>query len=198
MEVPGEEGAMAMIETDGCRDKARKIRFLGMNVNGVLTNGQIFHLGGLRQPAIAFDSHDGAGIGLAQKAGIVVAFMTGYPDLKAILPRAKKLGVGEAFVYRGDDDKRTVLKRWLNALRFSPEQAAFIGDDLGDAVLFEKVGMCIAVASARPEIRLISDLVTEAKGGEGAVREAIEYILKAQGEWNKLLLATSPLFKYVI
>ena len=163
-------------------EKAKKIKLLILDVDGVMTDGRII-LGDDGKELKFFDVKDGHGIKLAHRAGLTTASISGR-ESKLVLLRAKELGI--EIVYQNTHDKVGICEKILKQKGFSAEEAAYIGDDIVDLPIMNKVGFSIAVADALPYVKDAADLVTEKEGGHGAVREVIEFILKVQGHWEKL------------
>lgn len=167
--------------------RARKIRVLLMDVDGVMTDGRVYlqsFPGDVALEMKAFHSQDGAGLKLARLAGLRTGVITGR-ESPAMTRRAKENGI--EFVYQGRDEKSASYEEILRLAQARDEEVAFVGDDLPDLPVLRRVGLAIAVANAVPEIRKIAHLVTKRSGGDGAVREVIEFILKAQGKWLSVL-----------
>lgn len=160
-----------------------KIKLLLMDVDGVLTGGEIIYTGGDHETKI-FNVKDGLGIRLMTKAGIGVGIVTGRRSA-AVDRRCRELGID--LVYTGVDAKASVLVAILKKTGLDRDQIAFIGDDLPDLPLMKKVGFAVAVADATEIVRKNADYVTECRGGHGAVREFCELILKAKGRWDELI-----------
>jgi 3-deoxy-D-manno-octulosonate 8-phosphate phosphatase (KDO 8-P phosphatase) len=162
-------------------DRARRVKLILMDVDGVLTDGRII-LQAEVDEAKGFDSRDGVGIRLAQKAGLLTGVITGRLSI-ATTRRASELRMEEYHqrVFR----KVEVYDSILRARRLSPQAVCFIGDDLVDVPIMRKTGLAVAPANARPEARRVAHMVTSLEGGRGAVREAIDFILKAQGLWTE-------------
>ncbi len=166
-------------------NKARKIKLLLLDVDGVLTDGRIIY-DSRGHDAKFFDVHDGMGVYLLKKAGIPTALITAKGS-RAIRPRARDMHV-EA-VFENISPKTLVLDKILNKYKVSPEQICFVGDDLVDLCLMRRAGFAVAVFNACPEIKQAASYVTLRYGGRGAVREVAEIILKAQGRWQEVLKA---------
>ncbi len=164
-------------------DKLKNIKLLLLDVDGVLTDGSIIY-DDQGKEIKAFNVKDGLGIRLLMDAGINVGIVTGRSS-KALKYRCENLNI--SYIFDGVGDKSTILDSILTRSGVQPEQIAFIGDDLPDLPLMRKVGLPVAVADAHDKVISISDIVTESKGGNGAVREVCETILKAQGIWDKIL-----------
>ena len=158
------------------RDKARCIQMLLMDVDGVLTDGT-FEYGGAEETK-RFHSRDGIGIVLARRAGLKVGVISGR-ESSAVIARARQLKMD--FVRLGVVDKVPALVEALEQEGLTEEQVVFIGDDLPDLPILLRVGLSIAVSDAHEEVRSRVDYVTRARGGYGAVREAVDQILLAKG-----------------
>ncbi len=161
-------------------DRARKVKMVIMDVDGTLTDGTLLILPD-GEELKSYNVKDGTGILLARLAGIKTAIITGKTS-KSLEIRAKKLKVSE--VYQGILDKKKVLEEILAKNKVRPQEVAYIGDDLGDLEVIKSVGLAGAVADAHPEIKKQSHFICENPGGRGAVREFIEFILKAQDKWR--------------
>jgi 3-deoxy-D-manno-octulosonate 8-phosphate phosphatase (KDO 8-P phosphatase) len=160
--------------------QARTVRFLAMDVDGVLTDGRIvFDEQG--HELKNFHVHDGQGIALAHRAGLHIAWISGR-ESAAVRRRANELQV--AWVYQRVADKVQVLQTLLEQTGVPMTATAYIGDDLGDLPLLRRVGLPIAVANALPEVRACAAWITQRAGGQGAVREVIDVILRAQARWT--------------
>jgi 3-deoxy-D-manno-octulosonate 8-phosphate phosphatase (KDO 8-P phosphatase) len=165
--------------------RARKIKLLLMDVDGVMTDGRIYYVpnprGGLFETK-TFHSRDGLGIRLAHAAGIKTGIITGRGS-PVITYRAKELGIH--FLQQNAFDKIGPYHRIRRAAGLRDEQVAYIGDDIVDLPVLERVGLAVGVCDGDPTLRKKVHYWTHARGGMGAVREAIDLILTAQG--------TSPL-----
>ena len=164
-------------------EKAKKIRMMVMDVDGVLTDGSILFASG-RQEIKAFFVHDGLGLRLAQRAGIVTALISAR-ESEMVTRRAAELQVSE--VHQRLEQKIPVWDNLLKKYQLLPEQVAMIGDDLTDLPLLLRAGLSIAVTNAVEEVKARVDHVTSLPGGRGAVREAVELILRAQGRYEEEL-----------
>jgi 3-deoxy-D-manno-octulosonate 8-phosphate phosphatase (KDO 8-P phosphatase) len=163
--------------------RARKVRVLLMDVDGVLTDGHVYlqsFPGDVALELKAFHSQDGAGLKLARIAGLRTGIITGR-ESAATTRRAQENRI--EFVYQGREEKVAPYEEILRRADVSESEVAFIADDLPDLPVFRRVGLAIAVANAVPEVKRVAHLVTKRKGGDAAVREVIEFILKAQGKW---------------
>ena len=162
--------------------KAGKIQWLVMDIDGVLSDGTVF-VGGDVEEIKGFNVKDGHGIKLWQRSGKGVAVITGRASM-AVEKRCKELGI--ELVYQGAKIKKDVLKIFLDHTGAVPEEVCYIGDDLVDIPVFRQVGMAVAVADATEDTISESDYVTKLCGGNGAVREVTDYLLKIQGNWEKV------------
>ncbi|MEW6075676.1 MAG: HAD hydrolase family protein [Candidatus Omnitrophota bacterium] len=160
--------------------KARKIKLLLLDVDGVLTDGRIIYDSKGRDSRF-FDVHDGMGVYLLKKAGIPTILLTAKGS-RAIRPRAKDMGVEK--VFSDVSPKSTVLGIITRQYRITLEEICFVGDDLVDLCVMKKVGFPVAVFNAAAEIRSAAAYVTFKQGGRGAVREVAELLLKSQGKWQ--------------
>jgi len=158
------------------QEKARKIKFLLLDVDGVLTDGKIIiDSRGIEYKA--FHIHDGHGIYLLKKAGIETGIISGRSS-PAVEYRARELNIHE--VYQNARDKISVYEKIQKKYNLQDEEVAFMGDDLIDIPLLKRVGFSATVADAIKEVKDVVDFVTRKRGGEGAVREVIDFILKSR------------------
>jgi 3-deoxy-D-manno-octulosonate 8-phosphate phosphatase (KDO 8-P phosphatase) len=161
----------------------KKIRVVILDVDGVLTDGRLITYPDGSESK-AFHVHDGQGINFLRRAGIATALITGRAS-KAVELRASELGIEHLF--QGDMNKLKCYRELLDKLGLDDEAAAYFGDDLPDIPVMRRVGVSVAVADARPEVRGIASYVTQARGGAGAVREFADLLLKAQGRWQPIV-----------
>jgi 3-deoxy-D-manno-octulosonate 8-phosphate phosphatase (KDO 8-P phosphatase) len=158
-----------------------------MDVDGVLTNGIIYHIpdgsGGWTETK-GFDSQDGIALQWLHWYGIETGIISGRKS-PAVEMRAKQGHM--SYCYQGHIEKIPILEEIFAASKLAPDQVAFIGDDFTDIVIMRRVGLAIAVANARPEVKQAAHVTTSASGGAGAVREAAVLLLQAQGHWGKIL-----------
>lgn len=163
---------------------ARRIRIVGLDVDGVLTDGGIY-LGSVGESPHEFKRYeiqDGLGIYFLRRAGLRVAFVTGRVS-ESVRLRARELEIEDV----AQDAAAHKLPAFLNILErhgMKPAEAAFLGDDFPDLPVLRVVGLPVAVANAIPEIRAVCSLRLSRSGGAGAVREFAELLLKARGEWK--------------
>jgi len=155
------------------RRKFQRLRALILDVDGVLTDGGMYY-GPAGEVLKKFNARDGMGLAMLRKAGVVVAFITGE-SAESVLRRAEKLAVED--VYLGAEDKWAAMQDFLGKRAFLLEDVAYVGDDVNDLPCLQKVGVAISVADAVPSVKKVAHLVTECRGGEGAVREVAEAIL---------------------
>jgi 3-deoxy-D-manno-octulosonate 8-phosphate phosphatase (KDO 8-P phosphatase) len=159
------------------QSKAKKIKLLLLDVDGVLTDGRII-LDNQGNELKAFHVRDGHGIKMVQRAGIIVGIITGRKS-EVVNIRARELGIKE--VYQGAHEKIAVYESILNKYGFSDNDVAYMGDDIVDVGIFKRAGLAVTVADGDPSVKPHVDMVTKTAGGRGAVRELINLILKHQG-----------------
>jgi 3-deoxy-D-manno-octulosonate 8-phosphate phosphatase (KDO 8-P phosphatase) len=190
--------------------RARKIKLLLFDVDGVLTDGKLFifpapagsqqsileqsarHGGeggfGLNSQSLieakGFHAHDGTSISLARLAGIKTGLITKRVS-ETVALRARDLKLEH--VHQGVQDKQTCFEEILKQEGLKPEEAAFVGDDVIDLPAMRAGGLAIAVKNARAEVKAEAHYITPHAGGEGALRDAVEFILKAQGKWKRVV-----------
>ena len=165
-------------------DNISDIRAIVLDVDGVLTDGRIGYGGGSPREIKFFDVRDGQGIRLALRAGLQVGILSGRKS-QANRVRAKELGL--SFLYEGCLDKLAGWEQMLADLGLKPEECMYIGDDVVDMPPMRRAGFPVAVADAAPELDSVAMFRTQHFGGRGAVREAIEILLKGQGKWDSVL-----------
>ncbi len=167
--------------------RAEKIALILMDVDGVMTDGTLYYLPGQNGEAVefkGFNSHDGLGLHLCNGVGIKTGVISGR-DSFATTERARMLKM--SYVYQGHLKKIPSFEEILKDAQLPNEAVAFIGDDFTDVPLFNRVGLACAVSNARPEVKQQAHYVTAQSGGNGAVREVVEIILKARGFWPSVL-----------
>ncbi|HHX35745.1 MAG TPA: HAD family hydrolase [Gammaproteobacteria bacterium] len=160
--------------------RARNVRLLVLDVDGVLTDGKLYFLADGSE-AKAFSTLDGQGIKMLMNSGVNAAIITGRSS-NIVERRAANLGIKH--VIQGREDKRVVLDELLATLQLSYDQVAYLGDDLPDLAPIRCVALGVAVANANSFIRQHAHAVTSLRGGEGAAREFCEFIMAAQGTLN--------------
>jgi 3-deoxy-D-manno-octulosonate 8-phosphate phosphatase (KDO 8-P phosphatase) len=165
------------------RRKARGVTVLLLDVDGVLTDGRLLVDERGKERKI-FHVHDGQGIRWLLKAGVEVGIISGRSS-GAVEARAGELGI--TLLFQGIEDKWTVLQTLLRKKGWNLEQVAYMGDDLVDLSLLQRVGLPIGVPNGHPLTHRSVGYVTRKSGGWGAVREVAEEILKSQGKWEKIV-----------
>jgi len=165
------------------QEKAKSIRMIMMDVDGVLTDGRVLYAAeGVEIKA--FFVRDGLGLRLAQRAGLLTAILTGRVS-GAVARRAKELGISE--IHQGIPNKVETYEMLLRRHGLTDETVAYVGDDLNDLPLLTRAGLSAAPADAADEVKAKVAYVTARGGGRGAVREVIDLILKAQGRWERAM-----------
>ncbi len=164
------------------RARASRIRLIAFDIDGVMTDGGLHYTDDGRDLK-TFNVQDGLGIKLLQRAGLELAIVTGR-NSGVVASRAADLGI--IHVFQGVTDKRATVGALLDRLGVHWSECAFMGDDLIDLAVMAQCGLAIAPANARPVVRQRAHAVTDCRGGAGAVREAAEFILDAQGKLEGL------------
>lgn len=170
------------------KERARKIKLFLMDVDGTITDGGVCLIslpndGGVAEMKV-FNSLDGLGLKLAHTMGIQTGFITGRKS-PAVTQRAHELDVD--YVYLGQATKMAAFEECMRDAGVTAEEVAYMGDDLPDLPVAERVGLAVAVANAAPELKAACHYVTETRGGAGTAREVVELILKAQGRWEEAI-----------
>jgi 3-deoxy-D-manno-octulosonate 8-phosphate phosphatase (KDO 8-P phosphatase) len=163
--------------------RASRIKLLLMDCDGVLTDGRLLLMNNGEEQK-SFNVRDGLGLELWRKAGLKSGIISGRRSV-AVERRAKELRID--YLRQGSEDKIGDFQSLQTLARMDDDEVAFIGDDLNDIPLLRRAELGIAVGDAPPEVQQVAHYVTKAGGGNGAVREAIELILRAQGRWNELI-----------
>jgi 3-deoxy-D-manno-octulosonate 8-phosphate phosphatase (KDO 8-P phosphatase) len=164
------------------------IKLLALDVDGVLTDGTLI-INADGSESKFFNSLDGHGLRMWQRAGLKVALISG----RASVPterRAEQLQI--EYVFQDCHHKLPVIEKLAGQLGLSPQDIAYVGDDLTDMPVMRYAGFAVAVANAVDEVKQCADYVTTRPGGSGAVREVIEYILKKAGRWQELMQRYLP------
>jgi len=200
----------AMAKSQSAKLRAKKIKLILFDVDGVMTDGKLFifpapaghqptgpdpseeHGGrggfGLHSQTMVeakgFHAHDGAAISLARLAGIKTGLITKRVS-ETVALRARDLNLDH--VYQGIQDKLTVFKEILRSEGLTSGEAVFVGDDVIDLPAMRNCGLAIAVANARDEVKREAHYVTPHRGGDGALRDAVEFVIKAQGKWKQVV-----------
>lgn len=165
------------------KERAKKVKLLIFDVDGVLTDGGII-LDGDGDEYKKFDVRDGHGIKLLQRSGVEVAIITGRYS-RVVEKRAGELGIME--VYQRCIEKVPAYEALIAKMGLSPEETAYVGDDVVDIPVLRRAGLPVAVADAHEEAKRHALMITKAKGGRGAARECVEFILKAKGLWDGII-----------
>lgn len=166
------------------RNRCKRIKLFLCDVDGVLTDGSIF-IGGEREFK-RFNIRDGLGLVLARRAGLKVGWVSARPSAATKL-RAEELKI-DFLVQQGDHTGKTAaIEQLLAQEKLNWNEVCFVGDDIIDLGPLARAGLAVAVGDAVPEVRVAAHWTTKAAGGRGAVREAVEWILKAQNKWQPFL-----------
>ncbi len=168
-------------------DKLKRIKLLALDVDGILTNGKIV-LDEKGREIKVFDVQDGFGIVIFRKMGLKTAIISAR-SAKPVEFRAKDLKIDR--VYQDAYPKIHAYEQLLKDLKLRDDEICFMGDDLPDMCVLKRVGFAASVPNAVEEVKKCADYVTKKRGGEGAVREVIELILKAQGKWERIIKSFS-------
>ena len=163
-------------------EKAKKIKALILDVDGVMTDGRIIY-DNFGDEFKVFDVQDGFGLVLWFRAGLKSAIVTAKKS-KIVARRAKACRITK--VFQNARDKRAIYDKILKAFKVADEEVCFIGDDFLDIPIMKRAGLTVAVPYSREEIKSLAHYVTKTQGGRGAVREVIELILKSQGKWETI------------
>jgi 3-deoxy-D-manno-octulosonate 8-phosphate phosphatase (KDO 8-P phosphatase) len=169
------------------KKRAANIQLLLMDVDGTMTDGSVTLLSQTDGTALeikTFDAHDGQGLTLAQSAGLRTGCITGR-ESAALLRRAHEMKM--EFIYMKQPVKMPAYEEILRQAGVADSAVAYVGDDLPDIPLMRRVGLAIAVGDAVPEVKKAAHYTTKAVAGHGAVREAVEVILKSKGIWEAMI-----------
>ncbi len=169
------------------KKRAAQISLILMDVDGTMTDGSVTLLSqndGTALEIKTFDAHDGQGLTLAQTAGLRTGCITGR-ESAALLRRAHEMKM--EFIYMKQPVKMPAYEEIIQKAGVSDSAVAFIGDDLPDIPLLRRVGLAVAVGDAVPEVKKVAHYTTKALAGRGAVREAIELVLKSKGIWEAMI-----------
>ena len=161
------------------KQRARDVRMIVFDVDGVLTDGSLFY-DNQGQEYKAFNSRDGHGIKMLRASGVKTGNITGRTS-QIVLHRARNLGIEH--IYQGAEDKLEALQSLLQETGLTPDQIAYMGDDVVDLPVLNRCGLAITVPDAPDEVKARSHVVTQAGAGRGAAREVCELIMRAQGTW---------------
>ena len=158
------------------KEKAKNIKLIAFDVDGVLTDGSIIY-DETGKESKRFNAKDGQGIVCVEKAGIITAIITAREN-GTVRHRAENLGITE--LHQGVKYKLPVLEKIMNKYSFTPENVAYMGDDLPDICILEKIGLSACPNDAVDEVRGMCDFVSSKDGGRGAVRELCDFVLRSQ------------------
>ena len=170
-------------QTSDVIERARRIRLLVLDCDGVLTDGRIILLPDGDETK-SFDVRDGHGMVMSKRAGIPIAIISGRKS-SAVRARAEELGVSH--LYEMAWVKIEPYEKVLADEKLSDAEVCYVGDDVVDIPLFRRAGLAVAVADAVEEARQFAHYITKRPGGRGAVREVIELLLKSQGKWDEAM-----------
>lgn len=166
-------------------DRARRVKVLLFDVDGVLTDGSITVIpgeDGKGTEVKSFSAHDGMGISIARLAGLKIGWVT-KRNSRVVALRAGDLKIDH--LYQGQNHKEQALEKILLDEQVSDQEVAYVGDDIIDLPIMRRVGLAIATANARPQIKAAAHWVTPNPGGYGAGRDAIDFLLEAKGIWEQ-------------
>lgn len=175
------------MKTADAGKRARKVKILLMDVDGVLTDGKMYYLPGHDGKMVefkAFHSLDGIGLRLLRQFGILTGVITGR-ESPGTEERARTLLM--KYAYQGFLSKLSPLERILADAGLAPAEAAYIGDDWTDIPVLKKVGFACAPKNALPDVKRSAHFITSKEGGSGAVREVCDFMLKSQGRWSEMM-----------
>jgi 3-deoxy-D-manno-octulosonate 8-phosphate phosphatase (KDO 8-P phosphatase) len=176
---------MPTLDAAALQQRAAAIRWLVLDVDGVLTDGRLWY-GNSGEELKAFDIQDGLGIKLLQRGGIQVAVITGRQS-QLVARRTGELGITR--VTQGREDKLVALRELCASIDTPLDSVAYMGDDLPDLSALMHAGLALVPANARPELAAVAHYQTSRCGGNGAVREAGEWLLRATGRWDAIVEA---------
>jgi 3-deoxy-D-manno-octulosonate 8-phosphate phosphatase (KDO 8-P phosphatase) len=173
--------------TAALKKRAAQIKLLLMDVDGTMTDGSVTLLSqndGTALEIKTFDAHDGQGLTLAHTAGLRTGCITGR-ESAALLRRAHEMNM--EFIYMKQPSKIPAYEEILRKAGVTDSAVAFVGDDLPDIPLMRRVGLAVAVGDAVPEVKEAAHYITQSLAGHGAVREAVELVLKSKGIWAEMI-----------
>ena len=161
-------------------ERARKIRLVLMDVDGVLTDSRIYMFSDGTEGR-AFSTRDGHGIRMGQRGGLMFGILSGR-ESRVVIDRAEQLYITE--IHQGIFDKNERYAEILERFQLSDEAVCFIGDDLVDVPVMRRVGLAVAPAGSEEGVIQVAHWVTRRSGGQGAVREVVDLLLRAKGKWE--------------
>jgi len=165
------------------QQKAQQIKLVIFDVDGVLTDGTLF-LGDDGQEYKAFNAKDGHGMVMLRNSGVIIGIITARTS-NVVTKRMAGLGI--THVYQGQKNKVVAFEQLLKDCNLTEQQVAFVGDDVVDLAVMGRVGLAVAVGDACAIVKQYADWVTPHNGGRGGVRDLCEFIMMAQGTWEKTL-----------
>ena len=163
-------------------ERAKKIKLLVLDVDGVLTDARIVW-GSFGNELKNFDVNDGLGIFLVRKSGMKCIILTAKGS-RAVRKRAKQLKIDK--VYQDFHYKIEALEKIKDEFNVSEDEICFMGDDIIDIPVLKRIGLAVAPPNAMSDVKTFAHFITEKKGGRGAVRELCDFLLKAQGTWGEV------------
>lgn len=166
--------------TQDAIERARAVKLMVFDVDGIMTDGTLF-LADDGQEFKGFNSLDGHGLKMLKSTGVELAIITGRTS-KVVEHRARNLGI--THLHQGAHDKLTVYRQLLEDLSLQPEQTAFMGDDVVDLPVMRRAGLAVTVPAAPDLVKAHSHYITRREAGHGAVREACEFLMRAQGSFD--------------
>lgn len=172
-----------LLSKEELRSRARSIRLLLLDVDGVLSDGRLY-FSNAGEEMKSFHTLDGQGIKSLRKSGVEVGIITGRSS-ELVARRARDLGIH--LLIQGREDKFSALTEMLENFACALEQIAFVGDDYPDLTVMTKIGLALCVPNAHQELLMRAHFVTERPGGMGAVREVCDLIMRAQGTYESVL-----------
>jgi len=175
-----------MSQTPDAEQRASRIELVLMDVDGVMTDGQILiipDVHGAPHEYKFFNTHDGVGLTFARRVGLRLGVLTGRVS-ESVSARAKELGM--EIVEQGSWNKLETYEKIRTQAGLEDARICYMGDDLQDLPVLRHVGFAVGVANAEEEVKKACHLVTRREGGRGAIREALEFIIRAQGKWDQI------------
>ena len=173
------------MKSDAFAERCRALRLILSDVDGVLTDGTVLLMPDGRE-AKSFHIRDGLGVVLAHRAGLRTGLLSGRRS-EAVARRVSELGM--SILYQGIEDKGAAFREILAGEGLEPREVAYIGDDVSDLPVMTEAGLSAAPADAPMEVRNAAFMITTAPGGKGCLREFLEAILRARGDWERVLAA---------
>lgn len=168
---------------DTLHKRAQAIKLVAFDIDGVMTDGRLYYTD-FGNETKAFNVKDGIALNWLRSTGVDVAIITGRTS-ELVKKRAADLKISK--LIQGREDKVVALKELMAPLGLAPDQVAYMGDDLPDLSAIRFAGIGVAVADALPLVRQHADLITTKAGGDGAVREFCEWLMVAQGTWDRIV-----------